>query len=1808
MSARGPAPCSETGLQVVVLGAHRSGTSALTGALTELGLFVGEPEALTAASWENPMGFFERRDARGICDALLHGSDADWWKVSGFRPGRADPGAVEAQKGELRRLVATLDGDGRGWALKEPRLCLLFPFLREHLSRPFVVLCCRHPVEAARSLRQRNGFPIRAGLALWEAYTVSALRHGLGVAHEVILYEDLVRDPERVLERLAQRLASLGAGPLDPGRAAATIEPALRRQRREAAGPGDALSPAQAALWDRLRTGASAGSAPDLSEEALAELREFEVDEAERQRLRAVEARFVKDRKKQAEREALVERLRGTAAEAEVALDGIRLRAERAERATMEAKAASTKVEERAKRLQARLDESKALIERLDKKSDALREDLDRAQRARKRTEKEGSEREAALNRLQQQMGALGAAHEAERRALLRALDARRAVAAPPSSAGRLRAGLAAITLGRRARALTGSGLFDAEWYAARTPEAGLPDRAVLHYLRQGDAQGRDTHPLFDRAFYLREIGGDAALGALTALEHHLRSGQEGRAAPHPLFDPPFYLAENPDVGTSGLTALQHFVRFGGVEGRSPHPDFDARWYLRRYPEVAATRSNPLLDYLLSKGRRDPNPAFAARAYLQDHPRVAAAGYDPLVHYVTRGRAKGFLPRAAAARRRVRPPEPPAPVAPGTAFAEELERILARGAPKELRLALAHSETELAATGRRLTARAERPLVSVVMPTYNRAAVLRTAISSVLQQSYADWELHVCDDGSTDGTEGVVTSFGDGRIRYHRLPRGGAAAARNAGLAAACGEIVAYLDSDNLWHPRFLERMVLAMLENGGRLCAFAGFVDYAVDAEGRRRVRSFGAPEFEHERLLEKNFIDLNTFVHRRELYEAFGGFDERLTRRQDYALILAYSWLRDPVRVPEILALYQRNPSLGQITRLARDDESCVPIIEERIRRLRSEGPLRPGSSPVRRVTILSWDLCRNHFSKPFALAEALSRDHDVQLIAFDFFGEGVFEPLRGVEPPFETVYLPGGNMPDFAATMRRAAEAVRGDVIYCVKPRLPSLGVALLANARKGTPVILEINDLETVVTSPRRGDRHEALTLDDVNPTDAAFASPYGEAWTQLMDPLAQTMPVLTTHNKVIDAHFAGRCLYMRNVKDEAIYDPERHDRGAARAELGLRPDDRVLLFGGMLRRHKGIHELVELVDRLGDERYKALFVGSRVTPDQRALVEAAGSRITVLPPQDREAMARINLAADLVVLWLDPEVLASHHQMPYKATDALAMGPAILANDISDLGELGRQGYLDLVPFRDWEAMTAAIHAVFADPERAAARRAAARRLFERQFSYAAARAGFDLAARRALAADAGPLPAALAFERTLRGFEALASEPPASPASDERDAPVVTMSLAELEAGGEPIRGETVVIVTARAAEAGSEAAGRLVARAGRPLRAVVVHGCGEEDFVAACNGVAGLLEARHVAYATEAAFPAAEWLDRALTSLGERGMVALNDGCDDPEAARFGVVRRDWAAGVHDGALFDPRYRTVAAASELAAVARAQGAFAYDPEATLVDLAAPDLDGPAHDAPPLVRRRAPGPAGEEPIALLDAQDLSELSWSEPAGTAVVMPCIDPERGLHSAERLLARAGVDVRIFVVQDTPRRGFIPTLNATAARLDVRYVVYLAEDAFPGRNWLARARERLEDTGKGLLGFNCGKWHGRIAAFGMVRRAWVRGHYGDAILYPGYRSHRADNELTVLARAAGSFVYEPRAVLLEEDPRKISRSSETEAANFDPADRELFLARFRTGFDGAVDPARLEPLARAYLNSAKVESVMEAVAQDT
>lgn len=196
---------------------------------------------------------------------------------------------------------------------------------------------------------------------------------------------------------------------------------------------------------------------------------------------------------------------------------------------------------------------------------------------------------------------------------------------------------------------------------------------------------------------------------------------------------------------------------------------------------------------------------------------------------------------------------------------------------------------------------APEPLVSIIMPVRNRAGELRTAVDSVLAQTWKNWELIIVDDGSTDDSLLVeeVLAASDGRIRVEKRKHGGVSAARNAGLDRAEGKWIAFLDSDNTWLPHFLHDMVTGLTTAN----AEAGYASLSLTDEKGTTYRN-GAPTGAN--LLAGNWIDLNVLVVSREQIEAVGGFDTALRRAVDYDLVLRLAARTEVVHVATLGAAY--------------------------------------------------------------------------------------------------------------------------------------------------------------------------------------------------------------------------------------------------------------------------------------------------------------------------------------------------------------------------------------------------------------------------------------------------------------------------------------------------------------------------------------------------------------------------------------------------------------------------------------------------------------------------------------------------------------------------------------------------------------------------------------------------------------------------------------------------------------------------------------------------------------------------------------
>ena len=213
-----------------------------------------------------------------------------------------------------------------------------------------------------------------------------------------------------------------------------------------------------------------------------------------------------------------------------------------------------------------------------------------------------------------------------------------------------------------------------------------------------------------------------------------------------------------------------------------------------------------------------------------------------------------------------------------------------------------------------------------------------------------------------------------------------------------------------------------------------------------------------------------------------------------------------------------------------------------------------------------------------------------------------------------------------------------------------------------------------------------------------------------------------------------------------------------------------------------------------------------------------------------------------------------------------------------------------------------------------------------------------------------------------------------------------------------------------------------------------------------------------------------------------------------------------------------------------------------------------------------------------------EDIITLRTSELATTELAVSPLVSIVMPCINEDLGTKTAEILSSRAGIQCTVIIAMDDERNGFMKTLNSVSEKCDSRLIVFVAQDAFPGRDWLKIAVESIEQENAGLLAFNDGKWFGRIASFGLVRKSWVKKYYQNAILNPYYKAHKADNEITLLARLDNSFVYEPNSTLIEVDYCKDSGGSNSE-------DNQRFKQRFNNCFDGIFSKELVEQFRKEY-----------------
>ena len=356
--------------------------------------------------------------------------------------------------------------------------------------------------------------------------------------------------------------------------------------------------------------------------------------------------------------------------------------------------------------------------------------------------------------------------------------------------------------------------------------------------------------------------------------------------------------------------------------------------------------------------------------------------------------------------------------------------------------------------------------------------------------------------------------------------------------------------------------------------------------------------------------------------------------------------------------------------------------------------------------KVAVVAWDVGHNPLGRAHTLAGILARRYDVE----------VWAPLRDSALPIRV--FPGHPMPDHLAEMRRIAQEIDADAVYVSKPRLPSLGLGILAKEARNRPLVLDVDDDELAFFGEADGlDPFDLLA----RPTDPDLGLPFGGLWTRASSHLIGDADALTVSNDALQQRYGG--VAVPHARDERVFDPALYDRDETRRRLGIEETTRLLLFGGTPRAHKGVVELVRALEHLGDDRYRLMLFDTRELNALRDEMPGLERWVVALPYQSFADLPALVGASDLACVLQDPDHPVTGSQFPAKIVDAMAMGVPCLVRPVPPL-----QSLVDLGVVNAWEGeepLTDRIARIFDDYDEATDRARKARKLFETDYSYEA---------------------------------------------------------------------------------------------------------------------------------------------------------------------------------------------------------------------------------------------------------------------------------------------------------------------------------------------------------------------------------------------------------------------------------------------------------------------------------------------------
>lgn len=318
-----------------------------------------------------------------------------------------------------------------------------------------------------------------------------------------------------------------------------------------------------------------------------------------------------------------------------------------------------------------------------------------------------------------------------------------------------------------------------------------------------------------------------------------------------------------------------------------------------------------------------------------------------------------------------------------------------------------------------------------------------------------------------------------------------------------------------------------------------------------------------------------------------------------------------------------------------------------------------------------IVSWDLSHNPAGRSFLLADIAKVHFDVELIGpiFTFYGQEIWSPISDRDLEMSTFKT--DSFENFVLGAIDLARAKKYDFVYVSKPRFPSLFIGMLIKHYSQCPMILDVDDHELSFFKNKPLATFEELIE---SARDTQWYKPYSEIWTRFAESLIPTADAITVSNVALQQRFGG--IIVRHARDENIFDPRLYNRTNIRSQFGYQESDRVILFLGTPRPHKGIFDIAQALDSLDDPNLVLCVIGT--INDKRVakkFAEYKNARIDFHDNQPWSRLPELVSMADLICILQDPNSFIAEYQIPAKLTDALAMGVPTMVTKVPPLQDL-----------------------------------------------------------------------------------------------------------------------------------------------------------------------------------------------------------------------------------------------------------------------------------------------------------------------------------------------------------------------------------------------------------------------------------------------------------------------------------------------------------------------------------------------------